>query len=98
MKNDFSIKMSVSRIQTLASIISTETAVIDAHIQSKGLAQPSFDAEGPLEPVQESTAEVERARTAAIEASIELRQLLEGPVKALLPEVMDLTSSSVEYI
>ncbi|KAF2176460.1 putative O-methyltransferase [Zopfia rhizophila CBS 207.26] len=75
-----------SRIIQLAQLIASQTSRIDDHIRDNNLAQPSFDAMAPIEPIQHSTPEVERARTDVIEAAIELRQLLEGPVKLLLPE------------
>ncbi|KAH8696410.1 putative O-methyltransferase [Talaromyces proteolyticus] len=78
--------MSTSRILQLAQLISSQTAVIDAHLQSKGLPQPSFDQDGPTEPIQEATEDVTQARTDVIEATIELRQLLQGPMQLLLPQ------------
>jgi hypothetical protein len=42
---------------------------------------------GPTEPVQKATTEVDKAKKDVIEATIELRHLLEGPMKLLLPEV-----------
>jgi hypothetical protein len=78
---------SSSRILNLAQTIITQTQLLDEHIRTNDLPEPSFKANAPIEPIQRATAEVESARTAVIEAAIELRQLLEGPVKALLPEV-----------
>jgi hypothetical protein len=79
--------MSTSRIVQLAQLIASQTEVIDEHIRTKDLAQPSFEAGGPVEPVQNSTPEVNKAKKDVVEATIELRQLLEGPMKLLLPEV-----------
>ncbi|KAF2734829.1 putative O-methyltransferase [Polyplosphaeria fusca] len=78
--------MSTSRILHLAQIIAAQTALVDEHISNSGVAAPSFEADAPIEPIQKSNAEVERARVSAVEASIELRQLLEGPIKLILPE------------
>lgn len=79
--------MEDSRIVQLAQTIAARTLIIDEHIREKNVVQPSFEPNGPTEPVKETTPEIEKARTDVIEASIELRQLLEGPVKLLLPEV-----------
>lgn len=79
--------MPSSRIIELAQLIASQTAIVDSHIHENNLPQPSFDPDGPIEPIQKSTTEVENARTKAVEATIELRQLLEGSVKLLLPEV-----------
>jgi hypothetical protein len=76
-----------TRIQALAQVITEQTAVVYRHLQDNNHPEPSFAADAPTEPIRESTPEVEKAKTAVIEATIELRQLLEGPVKALVPEV-----------
>jgi hypothetical protein len=79
--------MSTSKIVQLAQIIASQTATIDEHIRNHDLPQPSFESDGPMEPIQKSTPEIEKARNDVIEATIELRHLLEGPMKLLLPEV-----------
>lgn len=76
-----------SRITHLANIISTQTALIDNHLKSNNLPQPSFNPDAPTEPIKQATAEIKRAQRDVIEATIELRQLLEGPMKLVLPEV-----------
>ncbi|KAF2464342.1 putative O-methyltransferase [Lindgomyces ingoldianus] len=75
-----------SRIVQLAQMIATRTSVLDEHIQNNNLSQPAFEPGSPTEPIQQTTPEIEKARTDVIEAAIELRQLLEGPVRLLLPE------------
>ncbi|KAH7380633.1 putative O-methyltransferase [Pyrenochaeta sp. MPI-SDFR-AT-0127] len=75
-----------SRIALLARTIAAQTQVIDTHIQANGLPEPSFEPDAPKEPIRNATPEVDKAKIAVLEAAIELRQLLEGPVKALLPE------------
>ncbi|KAK2772300.1 hypothetical protein FQN53_004663 [Emmonsiellopsis sp. PD_33] len=75
-----------SRIVQLAQLISSNTSFIDEHIRGSGLAEPSFALDGPVEPIQTETAELKDAKNDVIEAAIELRQLLEGPMKLLLPE------------
>lgn len=77
-----------SRILSLAHIITAHAQVIDTHLQGNNLPEPSFEPDAPTEPIRNSTPEVDNAKTAVLEAAIELRQLLEGPVKALLPEVV----------
>ena len=81
------VKMSTSRIIQLAKIISSQTSLIDQHLQSNHLPEPSFHQDGPTEPIQKETPDIQRAKTDVIEATIELRQLLEGPMKLVLPEV-----------
>lgn len=76
-----------SRILSLAKIIASQTELLDKFLQANNLPQPSFDTEALLEPIPNATPDVSKARDTVIEATIELRQLLEGPVKALLPEV-----------
>jgi hypothetical protein len=83
-----------TRIQALAQVIASQTAVVDRHLRDNNHPEPSFAADGPIEPLRESTPEVEKAKTSIIEATIELRQLLEGPVKALVPEVFHRHCSS----
>jgi hypothetical protein len=79
-----------TRILVLSQIIAAQTAVVDRHLRDNNLLEPSFAADAPIEPIRELRPEVEKAKTAVIEATIELRQLLEGPVKALVPEVFEL--------
>lgn len=78
--------MSPSRILQLAQIIVSQTSVIDQHIQHNNLAEPSFKPGSPVEPIQDTTPKIEEAKNKAVEATIELRQLLEGPMNLLLPE------------
>ncbi|KAK7187979.1 hypothetical protein DPSP01_003136 [Paraphaeosphaeria sporulosa] len=78
--------MSTSRIIQLAQLIASETHTLDEHLNENKLPQPSFAAGAPTEPFPQPSPSVTKARTNVIEATIELRQLLEGPVKQLLPE------------
>lgn len=75
-----------SRIVELAQIIASQTSTIDKHIQEHNLPQPSFNEDAPFG-IDKATSEVEKAKTDVVEASIELRQLLQGPMGCLLPEV-----------
>lgn len=80
-------EISSTRILRLAETILAQTQILNSHIRDHNLQEPSFDEDGPVDAIEPSTPEIQAARTAALEATIELRQLLEGPVKALLPEV-----------
>jgi hypothetical protein len=82
--------MQNTRILALSQMIASQTALINKHLQDNNHPEPSFAADGPIEAIREPTPEVEKAKNAIIEATIELRQLLEGPVKALVPEVSKL--------
>lgn len=79
--------MSTSRIIQLARIIASETQTLDEHLNENKLPQPSFAVGALREPFPQPSPIVAKAKTNVIEATIELRQLLEGPVKQLLPEV-----------
>jgi hypothetical protein len=78
--------MSTSGILELAQRILSQTTILDQHIHDNALAQPSFESDGPVEPFLKAAEPVRQAKNVVIEAAIELRQLLEGPVKLLLPE------------
>ncbi|KAF1980465.1 putative O-methyltransferase [Bimuria novae-zelandiae CBS 107.79] len=78
--------MSTSRIIQLAQLIASNTQTLDEHLTESGLPQPSFQVGAPTDAFPQSSADVADAKTKVIEATIELRQLLEGPVKSLLPE------------
>lgn len=79
--------MSTSRIIQLAQKISAQTAFLDSHLQNNGLPQPSFDQDGPTDAFKDGTPEVAQAKSDVLEAAIELRQLIEGPMNLLLPLV-----------
>ncbi|KAK2867938.1 hypothetical protein FQN49_003324 [Arthroderma sp. PD_2] len=76
--------MSTSRIVHLAELISSKTAIIDTYISDNGLSPPSFHPDCPADPIED--ADVVKAKNEVLEATIELRQLLGGPMKLLLPE------------
>lgn len=61
--------------------------MIDDFLLTNALAQPSFDYEGPLQPLPPGYPELEKARDLVLEASIELQQLLQGVDALLKPEV-----------
>ena len=76
----------------LAQLIIDQTSVVDQNIRDNGLVQPSFEPDSgvPAQLTPQATPKVEKAKNDVIEATIELRQLLEGPMKLLLPEVSPL--------
>ena len=75
-----------SRIAELATQIAENTTKVDDYIAANGIPSPSFDADGPTDLVMQSP-EIEKARLAAIGASMELQDLLQGPVACLRPAV-----------
>ena len=66
-----------SRIAELASAVVQHTQRIDLYLAEKGLQYPSFDADGPVDPAL--TSDIEQSRIAALQASQELNDLLQGP-------------------
>jgi hypothetical protein len=78
--------MTSLRITELAEIIASETAILNRYLGSNGLPEPSFSPDAPIDAFG-SSPDIQKAKSNVIEATIELRQLLEGPVKLLLPEV-----------
>ena len=77
---------SMTRITELATRIARDTAKVDEYRRAKGLPSPSFDADGPVDLVAGSS-DIEAARMSAISASMELSDLLQGPVACLRPAV-----------
>ena len=75
-----------SRITELAALISTHTNTVEHYLQSNGLHPPSFNVDGPVQ-LGIKDPKIEAARLAVIEASIELHDLLVGPVALTRPEV-----------
>lgn len=78
--------MAPSRIAELASIIARKTAKVDEYLQSHDRPSPSFDVDCPPDlGIPPHATEIEEARMEAIEASIELQELLQGPASLLRP-------------
>lgn len=77
-----------SRILELASEIMEKTRVVNDYLIATGRPQPSFDLDGPADVALEST-EAERARIACIGASMELQDLMQGPIACLRPAVKE---------
>ena len=78
--------MASTRIVELAVSVQQNTAKIDEYLQRKGLPCPSFDEDGPVDFGIEDE-EVKKAREVALEASLELHELLLGPLLSIRPVV-----------
>lgn len=90
--------MTFSKIEELASIVSTNTAKVDAYLRSRGIPSPSLDANAPLNlGIPKDAVEIDNARQAALGASIELQDLLQGPTACARPS-MNGTSLNAIYI
>ena len=85
--------MSSSRITELATLVQVNTARVDGYLREHNLPFPSFDEDGPVD-FKISSEEIQDARTAAMEASLELHDLLLGPSMCLRPVVCDLGAYS----
>ena len=83
-----------TRILELATQILHATAKVNDYLISLDLPQPSFGIDGPTTLSLESP-EAEEARMNAIAASVELGDLLQGPVSCLRPAI---NASSLEAI
>ena len=80
--------MLISDIARLARLIVDNTTLLDNHLQAHNIPQPSFHEDGPVGfgSLGEHP-EVEEARKKALEACLELSDLLQGPLALLLPTV-----------
>ncbi|KAF4633506.1 hypothetical protein G7Y89_g4613 [Cudoniella acicularis] len=77
--------MDTSSASELATIISVNTAKITEYLTSRGLAAPSFHVDAPNRSLIPSDApEIETARSAVIDATLQLRDLLLGPKEYLM--------------
>lgn len=77
-----------SRIAELSAIISTNTAKVDEYLKSHSLPSPSFGEDHPADlGIPPDAVEIDNARNVALEASIELQDLLQGPASLLRPIV-----------
>jgi hypothetical protein len=68
---------SQSRIAELATTVAQHTHRIDSYLAEKGLPYPSFKVYGPVD--LELPPDIEQSRIAALQASQELNDLLQGP-------------------
>lgn len=78
--------MADNRIVQLAREIINNTTKVDAHLNGKGLPSPSFHEDGPVDFGIQSE-EISRARENAVDASLELHNLLLGPSLTVRPYV-----------
>ena len=76
--------MADTRIVQLATDIIKNTTKVDAYLNVKGLPTPSFHEDGPVDFGIESE-DISRAREKAIDASLELHNLLLGPSLTVRP-------------
>ncbi|KAF2237623.1 O-methyltransferas-like protein [Viridothelium virens] len=76
--------MSSTRIRELANLIQINTAKVDDWLQQHSLPTPSFDKDGPVD-LQIDSHDIQQARVTAMEASLELNDLLVGPTMLLRP-------------
>ena len=74
----------MARILELATQILQDTSKVNDYLTSRGLPQPSFDIDGPTN-LNLDSPDANEARMNAIAASIELADLLQGPVGCLRP-------------
>jgi 3-polyprenyl-4-hydroxybenzoate decarboxylase len=72
----------MSRIQELAKIIATHTDQIDDFLISNNLPSPSFDIDGPE--TLGLSSEMQKSRDLVIDATTELKELLQGPKEILM--------------
>jgi hypothetical protein len=72
-----------SRIAELASVISSNTKIVDEHLASKGLPSPSFAADNPPALLFGHGTDIETSRQAVVDATDELQALMLGPTGIL---------------
>ena len=88
--------MASTRIAELAGLIASNTATVDDYLRSHNLPSPSFDVDGPVNlGIPAEAVEIESARVAAVEASMELQDLLQGPNTLLRPNVCRLQTDHI---
>jgi hypothetical protein len=80
--------MPKSRIAQLAELVLNNTITFDSYLKENGLPTPSFDVDAP--DIFGISVDVERARVQALEAAMELVDLLQGPIAPLRPLVSDI--------
>ena len=80
--------MQATRIAELSAIISSNTLKVDEYLKTHGRPSPSFDVDAPCDlGIPPEAVEIEQSRRAALEASLELSDLLQGPTSLLRPVV-----------
>ncbi|GAP82801.1 putative S-adenosyl-L-methionine-dependent methyltransferase [Rosellinia necatrix] len=82
--------MASSRIVELATKIASNTARINEYLLSHDLPTPDFDVDGPLDTlIPKHEIDVESARVAVIDDTLELRRLVLGPREYLMSYTHD---------
>lgn len=89
--------MRSTRIADLAAQIQENTAKVDKYLRSNGLPSPSFDEDGPVD-FRIEDEDVQNARETALDASLELHQLLLGPAMCLRPVVRIPPTQAVKFL
>ncbi|KAI9839199.1 MAG: hypothetical protein M1819_003192 [Sarea resinae] len=89
--------MASSRIVELANLISTNTKKIDEYLRSQGKPSPSFDIDIPVDLGLPVESEIDQTRLDAIQASVELQDLLQGPLSLVCPTTYNLTALELIY-
>jgi hypothetical protein len=87
--------MIMSRIQELARIIAFHTDVIDKFLFSNDLPRPSFDIDG-LE-MSSLPKDIQKSRDNVIDATTELKELLQGPKELLMSNSVSQTLEISSY-
>ncbi|KAF2092951.1 S-adenosyl-L-methionine-dependent methyltransferase [Rhizodiscina lignyota] len=85
----------MSRLNDLAAEIAKSTEEVSEYFSTNNLPQPSFEISAPIDAFATAPSDIQNARTKAIEASIELQQLLNGNVNVMIP---DTNASSMRAI
>jgi hypothetical protein len=81
---------SPSRISELSTLISEQTALINAFFLKNNLPQPSFEADALSSlPIPDDAPSIKAARLAVIEACAELQALVTGPKDFLFVNVKE---------
>lgn len=78
--------MSSGRITEPPALVQTNTAKVDGYLRERRLPFPSFDEDDPIDFAIGSD-EIQKARTAVMEASLELYDLLQDHSMCLRPVV-----------
>ncbi|KAK8123895.1 hypothetical protein PG999_003813 [Apiospora kogelbergensis] len=82
--------MSTTRILELSSRIATNTTKLNDYLVSNNLPAPSFDLNGPTDSlIPKENTDLEAARVAIIDDTLELRQLMLGPREYLMSYTHD---------
>lgn len=77
--------MAAARIVEISARIAANTAKVNEYLVANNLPSPSFDENGPSETlIPKDALEVEAARVAIIDDTVELRRLVLGPREYLM--------------